>query len=116
MKKMTFALLFIIASSGLYADKSSVEIQLPASVKAGKEIIVKINVFHKGNNAFHHTSWVYLKINGKEAVKWKYPFESENFTKEFKFTPLADFELEAMADCNLHGSAGAVTKKVTVKK
>ncbi len=119
MKKLIFLIpvLFFFASLNLMANKTSVEIKAPATIKKGQEVTFVINVTHKGNSKGHHTDWVTLKLNGKEIKRWDYPKDSlpaaENFTLEYKMVAAEDGTLEAQGHCNLHGSAGA--KSVALK-
>jgi desulfoferrodoxin (superoxide reductase-like protein) len=102
--------LFLFSGLNLMANKTSVEIKAPATVKKGSEVTITINVTHKGNSKMHHTDWVTLKLNGKEVKKWEYTKESlpatENFKLEYKMTVTEDGTLEAQGNCNMHGSAG----------
>ena len=115
MKKLIFAItvLFIFSGLNLLANKTSVDIKAPATIKKGSEVTIVINVTHKGNSKMHHTDWVTLKLNGKEIKKWEYTKESlpatENFKVEYKMTVTEDSTLEAQGDCNVHGSAGPKT-------
>jgi desulfoferrodoxin (superoxide reductase-like protein) len=105
--------LFLFSGLNLMANKTSVEIKAPATVKKGSEVTITINVTHKGNTKMHHTDWVILKLNGKEVKKWEYTKESlpatENFKLEYKMTVTEDASIEVQGDCNLHGSAGPKT-------
>ena len=116
---ITLSVLFVFGVSDAFADKTYVTIEAPAKVKAGTEITIRINVFHNGNNSFHHTDLVYLKIDGKEVKKWEFSSknkpESENFTVEFKYTVEKPIEIVAEAICNIHGSKGPATFKVEVE-
>jgi len=47
-----------------YANKSSVRIEAPTEAQAGETIIIAFYVTHSGNNLFHHTNWVVVRING----------------------------------------------------
>lgn len=99
----------------LLADKSTVKISTERSAVKGSEIVIKIKVIHDANNFFHHTEWAYVKVNGREIARWKYPFENEVFTREIKYRVDGPLSIEAMAYCNLHGSAGPKTATVKVK-
>ena len=112
-------LLFIFAPPAL-ADKSAVKIEAPGEVLQGTTITVKLHVTHQGNNFVHHTNWVYVKINGKEIIRWKYGWtdrpESENFTVSFEYKVDEPIEITAEANCNIHGSQGPAKTLVKVKK
>jgi desulfoferrodoxin (superoxide reductase-like protein) len=118
MKKLFFlvSLLIFFASTGLLANKTSVEIKAPAEVKKGTEVTLVVNVFHNGNSQNHHTDWVFIKINGKEVKRWT--FDKENlpsggdFTLEFKYLVTEDLTIETEGHCNLHGSAGIKSTKI----
>jgi len=118
MRKLIFmtTVLFLFSGLNLMANKTSVDIKAPATVKKGTEVTITINVMHKGNSKMHHTDWVTLKLNGKEVKKWEYTKESlpssDNFTVEYKMTIPEDGTLEAQGNCNVHGSAGPKTLAV----
>ena len=82
-------------------------------------MVIRVTVTHDGNSFLHHTEWLYVVVNGKEIARWKYTAserpEAETFTKEIKFTATDDLEIKAEASCNIHGSAGPATVKVSVK-
>jgi len=109
--------LFVVCAVPVFANKTSVEIKAPESVKKGTEVTVVINVTHSGNNRFHYTDWVWVKADGKEIARWNYAGgnlpENENFTKEIKLTVNADTTIEAEGNCNRHGSNGIA--KVIIK-
>lgn len=115
MKKLILmtTVLLLICGQNLMANKTSVELKAPATVKKGSEVTIVINVTHKGNSKMHYTDWVTLKLNGKEIKKWAYTKESlpssQSFTVEYKMTVTEDGTLEAQGHCNLHGSTGAKT-------
>ena len=114
------SLLFLLLNtSNALADKSAVTIEAPDVVVKGSEVVIKIHVSHSANNLFHYTDWVSVKANGREIGRWEYSMtkrpDEANFTKEIKITVNEDLVIEAKANCNLHGSAGAVTKKISVK-
>lgn len=116
---ITGVLFFIcLLSFPAFADKSSVSIDAPDTAEKGSEIIIKITVTHNGNNLFHHTDWVYIKVNGSEIARWDFKFndlpENEVFTREVKYTVQGPLTIEAEANCNLHGSKGTAVKKVIV--
>ena len=110
-------MLVLFSGSALFANKSSVKIDIPAEVKKGEKILIKVTVSHNGNNVIHYTDWVYVKAGNKEIARWEYSMfsrpDSEVFTKEVTYTVKETVEIEAQANCNLHGSAGKGT--VTVK-
>jgi desulfoferrodoxin (superoxide reductase-like protein) len=109
--------LFVVCAVPVFANKTSVEIKAPESVKKGTEVTVIISVTHSGNNRFHHTEWVWVRADGKEIARWNYTGsdlpENENFTKEVKVTVNADTIIETEGNCNRHGSNGVA--KVIIK-
>ncbi len=111
-------LLLLIFSSVALADKASVVIVAPDSVKKGAEVIIKIKVTHSGNNFVHYVDWAQISVNGKEIARWDYSWtnrpDSENFEREVKYVATAPFEVSAEADCNMHGSTGIAKKKIAV--
>ena len=120
MKKYLFLpmILLIIGSSSLLANKTSVKVSASgSSVTKGSEVTITITVTHSGNSKAHHTDWVYLKINGKEVKRWEYGRSNlpsnQVFTVEYKYTVTENGTIEVEGHCNLHGSAGPATLKIT---
>lgn len=101
-----------------YANKSSVTVQVPSEAPKDSEVVVTVNVNHKGNNFLHHTEWVYVTVNDKEVGRWSYSATSLPpdgvFSKAVKVTIAGDLNIRAEASCNVHGSAGPATAKVAV--
>lgn len=110
---------FLFSTGAALADKSGVTITAPESAEKGAEVTIKINVTHHGNNMFHYTKWAYIKVNGKEIARWDFSSsktpESENFIKEVKFTVNEPAQIEAEANCNIHGSAGIAKASINIK-
>ncbi len=110
---------FLLNASNAFADKSTVKIEAPDEVGKGSEVVIKVQVSHSGNNFFHYTDLVTVKANGKEIRRWEYSMskrpEGASFTKEIKVIVNEDLVIEAKANCNLHGSAGVDTKKISIK-
>jgi len=110
----------IMFSSAAFANKSSVDIVVPDSVKAGTEVTITLNISHRGNTDKHFTNWVWVKVDGKEIARWDFTAtklpESEKFKREVKIKVSADTVIEAQANCNLHGSEGITKKKISVAK
>ena len=106
-----------LALTSAWANKTKVEVSVPADAKPGTEITITLHVMHSANTKGHHTDWVYLKINGKEVQRWKYDKSSlppdADFTVEYKYVVNEALTLEAEGHCNIHGSAGPA--KATVK-
>jgi desulfoferrodoxin (superoxide reductase-like protein) len=124
MKKLVgmilfFSLFYFFSAGAAMADKSAVAIDAPQFAEKGTEITIKLNVTHHGNNMFHYTNWVYVKANGKEISRWTFSStktpESEYFTKEVKYTINEPVQIEAEANCNLHGSTGVEKTTISVK-
>jgi len=111
-------LAFISMPGSLFANKSSVELEIPKSAKKGSIVQIKVKVIHKGNNFFHYSNWVYIKINGETLKKWKFTAwkrpENEVFTRELMYTIIGPTEVTAKAHCNLHGSIGEKSEKIQV--
>lgn len=109
-KNLLLALLVAAVALPLRANRSSVKIDVKGDMKQGNTITVTVHVFHDGNNFFHYTDWVYLKGNGKEIGRWTFTRgsrpEAGNFTREVQLVLDGPVDLEAMADCNVHGSEG----------
>ncbi len=111
-------LLLLVSATAAFADKASVTISAPESVKKGTETTIKIKVTHSGNNFIHHVDWAQISVDGKEVKRWDYSWtntpESNIFEREFKLMVTAPIEVSAQADCNIHGSKGAVTALIKV--
>ncbi len=109
----------LLTSSPAFAVKSSVEIEVPKNVKNGTEITIKVKISHNGNNLFHYTDWVSVKAGSKEIARWEYSMFSlpkdEVFIKEIKYTVNGTVDIEAEANCNIHGSAGKKSVKLKIK-
>ncbi len=120
VKLVSFLSLFLFLSiSTVSANKSSVTIDAPDSVAKGAEVAIKLNVMHNGNNIFHHTEWVYVKVNGKEIARWDFSMfnrpETENFSREIKYIINEPVQIEAEASCNVHGSSGISKAAINLK-
>jgi desulfoferrodoxin (superoxide reductase-like protein) len=106
-----FVLLTVFAATA-FANKTAVTIVAPQSVKQGDEVVIKINVSHSANSFFHYTDWVYVQANGKEIARWEFSSgsrpESNDFSREVRYTVTETTEITAKGDCNIHGSAGEV--------
>ncbi len=80
--------------------------------------MIKIHVFHKGDNFLHYTDWVDVKINGKPVQRWEFSSskrpEAENFTREVTYKLTEPITIVAEANCNTHGSEGPATWTVTL--
>ncbi|MFH2046571.1 MAG: desulfoferrodoxin family protein [Pseudomonadota bacterium] len=116
---LCISVFFLLLAGTASANKSSVTIDAPESVTKGTEVTIKLNVKHDGNNMFHHSEWVYLKINGQEIARWDFSMfnrpETENFTEEVKYTVNEPVQIEAEASCNVHGSTGLKNAAINVK-
>jgi desulfoferrodoxin (superoxide reductase-like protein) len=117
---LILGVLFALSLVDARANKTSVEIKASTEVKAGTEVTITVNVMHSGNSRSHHTEWVYLKINGKEAQQWSYTKENlppdANFTVEYKIIVNEDLNIEAEGNCNIHGTKGAQTLVIKAVK
>lgn len=122
MKRKIFLVMFFILTvfaTTAFANKTAVTIESPLSVKKGAEIIIKINISHSANNFFHYTNWVNVHANGKEIARWDFTRsnkpDSNNFTREVRYTVTETTEITSMGNCNMHGSAGEVTMVIKVE-
>jgi len=108
---------FLVFSTGAFANKTGVKIIAPEKVAKGTEITIKIEVTHMGNTKSHYTEWVWVKVNGKEFKKWEYNPDSlpenQNFVVEFTIKAEENMEIISEGNCNKHGSKGE--NKVTIK-
>ncbi|MBU3947637.1 MAG: class II SORL domain-containing protein [Proteobacteria bacterium] len=119
-KLISWLSVFLFLSLGTaYANKASVTIDVPYSAVKDTEVTIKLNIMHNGNNIFHHTEWVYVKVNGKEIARWDFSMtnlpETENFTREVKYTINEPVQIEAEASCNIHGSGGITKAAIDIK-
>lgn len=118
---MAIIVLTLTFSAGqALADKSAVTIEAPDQAARGEEVLIKLNVTHSGNNFFHYTNWVQVKVNGRDTYLKEYSMtdrpDKANFTVEFKLVVKEPSEIVAEANCNLHGSKGPVSKKIGIKE
>ncbi len=102
----------------LLANKAAVSIEAPASVKAGEEATIIVNVSHRGNSSLHYTKRLVVMANGKEVARWNFSSgnrpEAGNFSREVKLKIEVETEIVAEANCNLHGSAGPASVKIKI--
>jgi desulfoferrodoxin (superoxide reductase-like protein) len=103
-----------------HADKASVALEIPDEVAKGTEVTMTFHVTHSANSFLHHTNWLRVKINGEEIRNWEYSSMNNlppgaKFTKEIKLLINEPTEVEAQANCNLHGSKGPTIKKILLK-
>lgn len=124
MKRREFLLsvpfFFLTLRTGIaFANKSSTSIEAPQDVQKGSEVTLKVTVTHRGNSFLHYTNWLRVNVNQKEIARWEFSSgnrpESENFMREVKVIALENLEVTAEANCNLHGSTGPSTVKISVK-
>lgn len=125
MRKMRIGMLFatllpalIIFAGTAHADKPSTALEGPDQVAKGTKVTIQVHVTHSANNFLHHTSWIRVKVNGEEIKSWEYSMshlpEAAKFTKEVTLTINGPTELEAEANCNLHGSKGPSRKTIVL--
>ncbi len=111
-------LFMLVTATSAFADKASVTITAPESVKAGTEVTIKIKVVHSGNNFIHHVDWAEISVDRKEVKRWDYSWgstpEAGTFEREIKQIVTVPIEVSAQADCNIHGSNGAVKIQIKV--
>jgi desulfoferrodoxin (superoxide reductase-like protein) len=121
MRKRGIAFLFLlpILSSVALANRTLAALSGPDSVAVGTEVTITISISHKGNSASHYTNWVWVKADGKEIARWEFDAsrlpESENFTREVKFTVVKAVEITAQGNCIRHGSRGPAVLKIGLK-
>lgn len=103
----------------VFADKSSVAIEAPEAAPKGSTVTIRVTVHHKGNNALHYTNWAFLKVNGKEVQRWEFTWkklpETEVFSREVQYTVNGPVEIEAEANCNIHGGKGPSKASIGLK-
>ena len=116
---ITVATLFLWAPvDPAFAEKTSVAISAPDNAPPGSEITIQVTATHDANNFLHHTDWLKVMADGKEIARWDYSWnkkpEGKVFTKEIKYTVTDSVEISAEGHCNIHGSEGPKTVKVSV--
>jgi desulfoferrodoxin (superoxide reductase-like protein) len=61
-----------------------------------------------------------VTVNQKEIARWDFTSgqrpEAEIFTKEITIKAMEDMEVTAEANCNIHGSTGPTTVKISIKE
>jgi desulfoferrodoxin (superoxide reductase-like protein) len=114
-----FLFLLCLHSTPVFANKSAVTLEGPASAVKGSEITIKILVVHSANSFLHHTKWLKVQVAGQPFEQWDYTASNRpdgaTFTKEIKIKVLENTEVIAEASCNVHGSAGPVKLMIQVK-
>ena len=103
-----------------HADKSGATLETPDQVAKGTEVTIKVHVTHSANSFLHHTNWLRVKVNGEEIKSWEYSSMNNlpsgaKFSKEIRLLINGPTEVEAQANCNLHGSQGPAVKKILLK-
>ena len=115
----TLMFLLFVLVGGAWADKAATSIEGPANAPKGSEVTIKITVTHSSNSALHHTEWLKVTGNNKEIGRWDFTGgkrpEAAVFTREMKVRITEDLEVKAEANCNVHGSKGSSTLKISVK-
>jgi desulfoferrodoxin (superoxide reductase-like protein) len=125
MNRRRFCYLMVLGSLSLYtkpafANKASVSIEAPQIPLKGSEMTIRVTVTHRGNSFIHYTKSLQVMANRKEIARWDFSSgqrpEAEVFTREVKIAAVEDLEVTAEAHCNIHGSAGPVSVKISVKE
>lgn len=100
------------------ADKSAALLEGPDQAAQGTEVTLRIHVTHSTNSFLHYTNWVRVKVNGEEIRTWEYSIdhlpEAARFKKEIRLLITGPTQVEAEANCTLHGSKGPALKTITV--
>jgi desulfoferrodoxin (superoxide reductase-like protein) len=116
---VVFMVIAFLTAGPAYADKSSVRIEAPTQAPMGATITIALHVLHQGNNFVHHTEWVRVKINGEEVKRWEFGMfstpDNEKFTLAITHIMIGPIEIEAEANCNIHGSAGIAKHSVAIQ-
>ncbi|MBM4350105.1 MAG: hypothetical protein FJ106_09510 [Deltaproteobacteria bacterium] len=112
---------FLALRTGVaFANKSSTSIEAPQTVQKGSEVMIRVTVTHKGNSFIHYTKSLQVVANKKEIARWDFTSgqrpESGVFTKEIAIKAMEDLEVTAEANCNIHGSTGPTTVKISIKE
>jgi desulfoferrodoxin (superoxide reductase-like protein) len=124
MKKLAlgmigFWLLFSVQAGPAFANKSSVSIEAPKTAQKGSEVTIKVTATHNANSSMHYTQLLRVTVNQKEVGRWEFSSgkrpEGEVFTREVKLKAVENMDVAAEASCNVHGSAGVATAKISVR-
>ena len=124
MRKLALALigfsLFLSFHADLaFAGKAAASIEAPQAAQKGSEVTIKITATHNANSALHYTQWLKVTVNQKEVARWDFSAgkrpEGEVFTREVKLKAVENMDVAAEASCNIHGSAGPATTKISVR-
>jgi desulfoferrodoxin (superoxide reductase-like protein) len=114
----TLLLSLVTFAGSARADKPVVTVEAPDQVAKGTEIIIKVHVTHNENTFLHYVSWLRVRVNGEEIKDWEYSIdhrpEGARFTKDIRLVIRETSEIEAEANCSLHGSKGPGKKTITV--
>jgi desulfoferrodoxin (superoxide reductase-like protein) len=113
-----FLFLFCLSSGQVFANKSAVALEGPASAEKGSEVVIKITVTHSANSFIHYTKWLKVQANGRQIEQWDYSAgnrpDDAVFTKEVRIRVTENTEVVAEASCNIHGSAGPAKLMIMV--
>jgi desulfoferrodoxin (superoxide reductase-like protein) len=116
---ISFLFLFCLGSGQVFANKSAVTLEGPASAEKGSEVIVKITVTHSGNSFIHYTKWLKVQAGGRPLEQWDFTAgnrpDGATFTKEIRIKVTENTEVVAEASCNIHGSAGPAKLMIQVE-
>jgi desulfoferrodoxin (superoxide reductase-like protein) len=123
-RKLLFALMMLpvipLYARSAFANKSSASIEAPQTAQKGSEVMIRVTITHKGNSFIHYTKGLQVIANKREIARWDFTSgqrpEAEVFTREVKIIALEDLEVTAEAHCNIHGSAGPATIKISVQE
>jgi desulfoferrodoxin (superoxide reductase-like protein) len=111
---------FFLLTGTALADKAATSIEGPANTAKGSEVTIRVTVTHSSNTALHHTEWLKVTANNTEIGRWNFTAsqrpEAAVFTREVKVKVAEDLEIKAEASCNVHGSKGPSTLKISVKE
>ena len=114
-----FSLVFSFHAGLAFAGKSAVSIDAPQTAQKGSEVTIKITATHNANSALHYTQWLKVMVNQKEVSRWEFSSgkrpEGEVFAREVKLMAVENMDVVAEASCNIHGSAGPATTKISVR-
>jgi desulfoferrodoxin (superoxide reductase-like protein) len=116
---MLILALLLLQGGPALANKSGASIEGPTDAAKETEVTLRVTVTHNANSFFHYTDWLKVTANNKEIARWDYTRgnrpEGAEFTKEIKIKVTENTEIVAEANCNIHGSRGPATHKITVK-
>ncbi len=114
-----FTIMTLFFSVTAFADKAGLSIKAPRSAQKGETVTLILQITHDGNNILHYVDYVTLLVNDQEVKRWEYSAfdraENEDFSVSYELKITETMNIEAEANCNIHGSRGNKTHTINAK-